>query len=552
MEAQSLSPEQLLELFDETHAEHLSADVLDLVIGLLVEMHPEAPVTALRPDGVVVDVPESVGLKRNPVVEVRSAFDAIVYDAEVLSAWEGTMTQGVGRSVAHPVGHPEVQITLYMVDAREAHGVMLSVAVYDAVDGEEVVRPDTPETVPRFATLRKDMLSNILEADEAITKILGWSAEELEGHRTTEFIHPDDQALAVDNWVEMLAVPGPGRRVRLRHRRRDDMWVWFEVTNHNLTADPEHKCVVAEMVDISEEMAAHEELRAREQLLDRLAAAMPVGMFQIDADRRIVYTNDRLHAILGVARSELVDAQLATVTEADRPALDRALDATLGRGVEADIEVQVRLSADEAPRYCTVSLRALSSEDGTVTGAMACVADVTDSVRMREELMQRATFDDLTGCYNRASVMLHLEANIERCGGERAVVFVDVDCFKAVNDEHGHAVGDELLRAVARRLQAGVRETDLVGRIGGDEFLVVCPEIGGAEAAMKLAERLSAAVRHESIRAASGSIVPQVSVGVAWSDGDDLGADAIVAQADAAMYESKRRGTGEPQLAAAA
>ena len=299
------------------------------------------------------------------------------------------------------------------------------------------------------------MLSNILKADEAITKILGWSAEELEGHRTVEFIHPDDHALAVDNWVEMLAVPGPGRRVRLRHRRRDDSWVWFEVTNHNLTRDPDHKCVVSEMVDISEEMAAHEELRAREQLLDRLATAMPVGMFQIDAERRIVYTNDRLHQILGVERSGTVEEQLATVAEADRPVLERALEATLGRGLEADIEVQLQLSPDEAPRFSTVSLRALSSEDGTVTGAMACVADVTDSVRMREELVRRATFDELTDCYNRASIMLALEANIERSGGERAVVFVDVDCFKAVNDEHGHAVGDELLRVVARQLQAG-------------------------------------------------------------------------------------------------
>jgi diguanylate cyclase (GGDEF)-like protein len=145
--------------------------------------------------------------------------------------------------------------------------------------------------------------------------------------------------------------------------------------------------------------------------------------------------------------------------------------------------------------------------------------------------------------------MLALEANIELREGERAVVFVDVDCFKAVNDEHGHAVGDELLRAVARRLQAGVREGDMVGRIGGDEFLVVCPDIGGADSAMRLAERLSAAVRHESIRAAIGNIAPQVSIGVAWSEGDDLAADAIVLQADAAMYESKRRGTGEPQLA---
>ena len=98
------------------------------------------------------------------------------------------------------------------------------------------------------------------------------------GHRSIEFIHPDDHALAIDNWMEMLALPGPGRRVRLRHRRKDGSWVWFEVTNHNLLDDPDHGCVVCEIVDISEEMAAHEELRAREQLLDRLAEAIPLGL----------------------------------------------------------------------------------------------------------------------------------------------------------------------------------------------------------------------------------------------------------------------------------
>ena len=549
------SPERWLELFERRHDEHLSADVIDEVLQALVALNPDAPVTPLRPDGMVVELPDSISLPSgNPVVEVRSAFDAVVYDDGVMSAWERAMAEGLGTCVAHPMGHPNVNLRLYMLDAREAHDVMVTIAVYESVDDQPVERPEIPETVPRFATISKDMLSNILKVDEAITKILGWSPEELLGHRTVEFIHPDDRELAVANWVEMLAATGPGRRVRLRHQHRDESWVWFEVTNHNLSDDPEHNCIVSEMVDISEEMAAHEALRAREQLLDRLAGAVPVGLFQVDLDRRIVYTNERLHEILGIEPVETLDAQLATVIAADRPQLDRALGEVLDEGAAADVEVQLRVPSSRGLRFCTISLRPLSLEDGTISGAIACVADVTDSARMREELKQRATFDELTGCYNRASIMLALEADIESGRGraERGVAFVDLDCFKAVNDEHGHAVGDELLRVVAGRLRAAVREPDLVGRIGGDEFLVVCPDIGGPEQAMQLAERLAAAVREGAVSVGSGSIEAQVSVGVAWSSGDGVSADAIVAQADHAMYTSKREGAGAPKLARAA
>jgi len=340
----------------------------------------------------------------------------------------------------------------------------------------------------------------------------------------------------------------------LRHQRRDESWVWFEVTNHNLFDDPDYGCIVSECVDISDEMQAHEELKAREQLLDGLAEAIPVGLFQLDAQGQIVYTNDRLHEILGVERADTVEAQLATVSEADRAVLDAALDDVLARGLQVDVEVELHLPPTNELRFCTISLRPLSEDNGTINGAIACVADITDSARMRAELTRRATFDELTGCYNRASIMDALEENIAsgQRQADRAVVFVDLDLFKAINDEHGHAAGDELLSIVAQRLQGVVRDGDKVGRIGGDEFLAVCPDIGGPEQAMKLAERLAQAQR-EAVRVATGGdIVVQASVGVAWSAGEGADADAMVAKADDAMYESKREGNGRPKLAIAA
>jgi diguanylate cyclase (GGDEF)-like protein len=226
------------------------------------------------------------------------------------------------------------------------------------------------------------------------------------------------------------------------------------------------------------------------------------------------------------------------------------MDDVLGTGRHADVEIELRLASPDEVRFCSINLRALTHEDGTVSGAIACVADVTDSARMRDELKRRATFDELTGCHNRASFMRALQANIAdvQPQAERALMFVDLDRFKDLNDRSGHAAGDELLRILGERLRATVRGEDLVGRVGGDEFLVMCPQVGGADAAMRLAERLAQALR-EPAALAAGSVWPQVSIGVAWSEGEAVAADALVAEADAAMYQSKRQGEGQPEPA---
>ncbi len=541
--------------FDSERQEHADADTLERVLASLLSRYPEAPVAALKADGVCLPVPESIPLLRNRVLEARSGLDLVVQEdrLRLLASWDEVLAKGSARCLARLVDQPESTVAFYGLDLREAHGVVLVMFTpTDATDEHAADVRSVPKPPPRFATVEKDERSFITKIDDALSEILGWSAEEMVGHRSIEFIHADDHALAIDNWMEMLASSGPGRRVRLRHRRRDGSWVWFEVTNHNLLDDPARACVVAEIVDISEEMAAQEELRAREQLLDRLAEAIPLGLFQVNAAGEIVYTNDRLHEILGVERVASFQAQMAGVVEDDQLALKRALDEVLDTGSHADVEVELRLASSEEVRFCAINLRALTHEDGAISGAIACVADVTDSARMRDELKRRATFDELTGCYNRASFMRALEANVADAqpDAERAVMFVDLDRFKEVNDRAGHAAGDELLRGVGERLRATVRSNDMVGRVGGDEFLVMCPQVGGPEGAMRLAERLAQALR-DPVRLAAGSAAAQLSIGVAWSAGTGVGADTLVAQADAAMYQSKRQGSGEPQYAAA-
>jgi diguanylate cyclase (GGDEF)-like protein/PAS domain S-box-containing protein len=403
--------------------------------------------------------------------------------------------------------------------------------------------------------MRKDAVSVFLEIDAATTELLGWSADEMVGRRSLEFIHPDDQEPAIEAWMEMLATPGPGKPTRMRHKRRDGSWLWVEITNHNRLGDPEHEDMLSELVDISDDIAAHEadrlatrSVRSRERLLDRIAEALPIGLCQVDRRRRIVYCNERLPEILGTARAATIDELLAAVLRDDWGVFDSAIVGALNDGVDADVEVQIQRSGGGRLRRCVARVRALEDDDGAPNGAIVTLEDVTESARMQAELERRANYDMLTRCHNRASVMSAVEVALAQ-GDDTvtAVIFVDIDRFKTVNDNLGHAAGDDLLIAAANRLAGAVRDEDILGRIGGDEFLVVCSRIRGRDEALQVGERINDALRGD-VALAGGQVALSASVGVACSDLGASTADELVGQADAAMYQAKREGAGRVVL----
>jgi diguanylate cyclase (GGDEF)-like protein/PAS domain S-box-containing protein len=540
--------------FDLHDGERVDEESIDAGLRALLSRYPEAPLAAVREDGIFTAIPDSLVVDGHPELKAQSALDLVVPQdrAALIAGWDRVRATRASRVPVHLVSDPENTVVFVALDVRAHHGVF--VVVFVPADPSDVAAVARGEEIapapPRFATLRKDERSFFLSVDEATTQILGWANEEMEGRRSLEFIHPDDHGIAIENWMEMLAAPGPGRRVRLRHRHRDGAWIWLEITNHNLLDDPDQRCVISRMIDITEEMAAQEALRAREQLLARLAETVPVGLLQIDAGRQIVYTNDRLHDIIGSTTATTIEELLSPVIEGDDGRLEAALAEVLGEGIPVDIELELRLLPGEEERHCTVAFRALTDKEGAVNGAIACVADVTDSARLQEELRRRATFDALTGCHNRESLVRTLEAETSRQSpdADRAVIFIDLDRFKQVNDELGHAAGDEFLTIVAARLRSLVRSNDTIGRIGGDEFLVLSPDIGGEAQAVKLAERVAVALREE-VSLGGATLEHQASIGLAWSRGAGVDADTLIAAADRAMYESKRAGKGEPCLA---
>lgn len=398
----------------------------------------------------------------------------------------------------------------------------------------------------------RDEAALITAVDDSIIALLGWRPEQLIGTPSTALIHPNDQAGAVNAWFAMINAPRSTRTWRGRYRTHDGDWRWIEAINTNRLDDPEDPGVYTIMHAAQADfVSAEDELRARDELLTRLSDALPVGIFQIDRDGRLLFANGRLHHILGAPPAADIATQFAALVDADRARLDSAIAAVLSGDEVDDVELRYHVEVPHpdfaTTRVCQVSLRPLTNgAQESVTGAIGSVSDVTDSAELRRELELRASTDSLTGCLNRGATFELLDRSLRSAASTKTgvtAIFVDLDRFKDINDQYGHAMGDRALAAVAEDIRNALRTNDVVGRLGGDEFLVICPDISNADEGRAVAERIRLSLQSE-VPSATGPITLTASIGVAWTHPPAEPADSLIARADAAMYQSKLAGVG--------
>jgi diguanylate cyclase (GGDEF)-like protein/PAS domain S-box-containing protein len=536
----------------------------------LLREHPDALVCGLSSSGLIVPVPQSVGLWGQAAIEGRAVIDGVVAEdrKKVVELWMRAQEEGAAAGPVRMLDRPTTWVTMNFLDVREIHDALLCVILPSAEEPDESGQvPEVAPATPRFSTLLEDDGARVLECDDAFTEMFGYTAEELIGNSVLDQIHPDDQGRAVEGWLAVLATRR-AQQTRLRRKRRDGSWIWVDTTLHNFLNEPDRNYVLVELIDVSAEMSAQEVLQEREELLRRLTDAMPVGLLHLDTEGNVVYNNARLIDILhgseppeaeGVSEPAQgsgngrtprppAAALLQTLTDDGKGGFDAALAEVLETGVDRDVEVDIVLRSG-VWRHALMSVRALLKPSGEVNGAITCVLDVTDSARARRELEKRATFDALTRCRNRPSILSAVQQELDMEGSpETGVVYVDLDNFKPVNDTLGHAAGDELLTLVAERLKVASRANDDVGRLGGDEFLVLLRDIPGRHIAMQVAQRISESLRRP-FDLSCGTVKLGASVGVACTSSDAITAEELVKRSDAAMYRSKDSGESLPVLA---
>jgi diguanylate cyclase (GGDEF)-like protein/PAS domain S-box-containing protein len=228
---------------------------------------------------------------------------------------------------------------------------------------------------------------------------------------------------------------------------------------------------------------------------------------------------------------------------------DRAL--LTGAGDRVEYEATVTDPAGMA-RSLMVAKARLRLGDGSAHGIVAVATDITERKGLERELRRLATTDPLTGAFNRRHFMSAASQEMERSaryGSPLAVLMIDIDHFKSINDQHGHALGDEVLKAAVEVCRATLREVDVFARFGGEEFSVLLPQTDSAGAA-GLAERLRRAVAAMVVPLASGDLRVTISVGVAVRQEDEASFDHLLGRADRALYRAKAMGRDRVEVAA--
>jgi len=279
-----------------------------------------------------------------------------------------------------------------------------------------------------------------------------------------------------------------------------------------------------------------------------LARCAPVGIFASDVGLRLGFVNDRFAALTGLPTHALLGTGwLDAVHRDDLPGLYQAVQTVLGG---APVELTTRLVRDE-DRQCWLQLRlAPTTTPERAAGFIGTAEDVTERRSWEEHLTYQAQHDPLTGLVNRRRLIEVLtDVLSSRRGRDRefAVLFLDLDGFKEINDTYGHDAGDRALIEVARRLQKVVRDTDLLARVAGDEFVVVLRQVTSEAEAAAAARRHLAALA-SPVRIGRTEVALSASVGVAMPTGFDT-PESLLRAADRVMYEAKAAGHGLYRLA---
>jgi diguanylate cyclase (GGDEF)-like protein/PAS domain S-box-containing protein len=293
--------------------------------------------------------------------------------------------------------------------------------------------------------------------------------------------------------------------------------------------------------------ATEKTLAASEQRYRAILQCSPTGIFHYNNDLVITYCNERICEILGAPKERLTGLDMHSLHDLRVvPALETALG-----GVDGTYEGEYFTTISGRQIWVSMACTPLRLADGRIEGGIAIVEDITSRHRSEDEIRNLAYFDPLTRLPNRRLLMdrlSHAMTSSGRSQSHGALMILDLDNFKSLNDTQGHDVGDRLLIEVAHRLMATLRLDDTVARLGGDEYVVLIEsldqnEAGAASRAEEIAEKIRNALNQPYVLGGSeAEYFSTTSIGLTLFRGQDVSADVLLKQADVALYQAKGAG----------
>ncbi len=372
--------------------------------------------------------------------------------------------------------------------------------------------------------------------------VFGYTEAEVIGRASWSFVHPDD----VDGYREtvrrVLADPGGFERITVRIADRSGAWRWVEKSMTNAVADPDIRGVVLNLREVTAEVQAKDELRRSEARYRAIAETAQEGIIVFTPAGEVIFVNRKLAALMGRPLGDFLSRPPARLFDAATEDLLRRKLA--GRSTTGPETYEVPyLHPDGTWHTLSFSVAPLPLPDTDDLGSLAMVSDVTEARHAESVLRHRSAHDVLTDLPNRSLLVERIQEALHRPRPEHgsiALMFLDLDHFKLVNDSRGHDAGDLLLIEIGRRLRQAVRPEDTVARLGGDEFAVLCEDVDEA-LAVTIAGRLREALGRP-VELGGPRVYVDASIGIALSPPHD--ADTLLRFADVAMYEAKASGRG--------
>lgn len=373
--------------------------------------------------------------------------------------------------------------------------------------------------------------------------VLGHAPTALLGSNVFDLIHPDDVAQVVAAYDAAIRDSAVAARVEARFQHADGSWRIMEISGNNRLNDPAVRGIIVSARDVTARKQAERVLRESEERLRTLVEAAPVGMCIVDEQGVYESVNAAYCAIYGYTREELVGRHFTIVVpEPVRATMAERFTRYVATRSVSQQEVAVVSKDGQSFTVLSTSVP-IASSDGRARNAFFTI-DITHHKRTEAYLTHLAHHDMLTGLPNRVLFHDRLEqalAKARRSDHLVALLFLDLDDFKAINDTLGHAAGDALLQAIACYLPTCVRESDTVARLAGDEFTIILPDAGGDDNAAAVARKILDGL-------AAGFVVGEHNLTLSASIGISLypchGSDgaSLLRSADAAMYQAKGQG----------
>ncbi|MDO8187192.1 EAL domain-containing protein [Conexibacter sp. JD483] len=390
-----------------------------------------------------------------------------------------------------------------------------------------------------------DVDGRFTEVNRALCEMVGSDRERLVGLGVLDHVAPADRPESLAAFRELMVGARQTFHTESRLRRADGREIWCQLRAslvRDAAGEPLH--FIAQVEDVSARRRAAEALAEAEERFRLAFEGAPIGIALADLDGRFLRVNDALCEITGYTEAELLAANVDLLGHSDAAdaeeeqfdqlmrgelrsyRLERRIIHATGRSVWVSLSVSLVRDSSGVPRYCIKQLE-----------------DISDRKRFEGQLAYLADHDALTGLYNRRAFQRELEQRSAAGGDGGAVVVLDLDHFKDINDTLGHAAGDEVIVRVARLLAKRLRKTDVLGRLGGDEFAMLLAGVSRQEAERVIHELLRV-VREQSVVSDNGHPIGlTASAGIALFDGDTpLSAEELLVSADIAMYDAKEAG----------